>query len=117
MLSNGLMLAWGMTFLALGAHSAPLPLDLLSTSELSFFVSSDSLPNFSSFSLDTFSNNSRIPWDDPQYASSRLLHRASSDSDEATLATIKAIRDRRLPIIAQDVNDPLVGTVSNISDW
>ncbi|KAI0757018.1 galactose mutarotase-like protein [Daedaleopsis nitida] len=106
-----------MTFLVLGAHSAPLPLDLLSTSELSFFVSSDSLPRFSSSSLDTFSNDSRIPWDDPQHASSRLLHRASSDSDAATLATIKTIRDRRLPIIAQDVNDPLVGTVSDISDW
>lgn len=117
MLTSTLILTLGSLTSAIipSAHCVPVPFDLLATSELSYLPSH----SFSSFSLRLFPtsvNSTSLARHAPDLStSSYLLQRASSD--DATRDLITTIRDRRVAIIAQDAIDPLVGNVSDISDW
>ena len=137
-----LSIATFLSCLTLSAHSAPIPFQLIrfNTSESSssisvslsgslFFTSLLPTPTLvASVTASTFAVPSAGTGavQSPAIISSTSSSVTSSTSaapavlangGDPTQSDIDTIRQRRIAIIVQDAIDPLVGTVSDISDW
>ncbi|KAI0724522.1 polysaccharide lyase family 8 protein [Cerioporus squamosus] len=116
-------------FNASESSSLPVPVPLISNSlSTSYFAQSTTLvasTTASSFAVSS-AVTSAVPSSDATSPTSSASSVTSStttapavlaNTGDSTQSDIDTIRQRRIAIILQDVVDPLVGTISNISDW